>query len=114
MFSLIRHCSEAVWVSPSPHTHLNTLCLQNTLFSLTSTHDVPSDRHFLVDKLEFSKVRDVVAVHVPCSSKKMGIEESFAKLAGLCANEVRTAAGHYGCCRRASDLSVICDMSLSH
>ena len=46
-------------------------------------------RHFLVDKLEFSKVRDVVAVHVPCSSKKMGIEESFAKLAGLCANEVR-------------------------
>ena len=48
-------------------------------------------RHFLVDKLEFSKVRDVVAVHVPCSSKKMGIEESFAKLAGLCANEVRAS-----------------------
>ncbi len=29
-----------------------------------------------------------MAIHVPCSSKKMGIEESFAKLAGLCANEV--------------------------
>ncbi len=41
-----------------------------------------------MDKLEFAKVRETVAVHVPCSSKKMGIEESFAKLAGLCAHEV--------------------------
>ena len=49
-----------------------------------------------MDKLEFSKVRDVVAVHVPCSSKKMGIEESFGKLAGLCAHEVsrREGMGH--------------------
>ena len=31
----------------------------------------------------------MVAVHVPCSSKKMGIEEAFGKLAGLCAHEVR-------------------------
>ncbi len=41
-----------------------------------------------MDKLEWKKVRDTVAVHVPCSSKKMGIEEAFSKLAGLCANEV--------------------------
>jgi hypothetical protein len=42
-------------------------------------------RHFLLDKLEFSKVRDSVAVHIPCSSKKMGIEESFMKVgAALC------------------------------
>lgn len=47
------------------------------------------NRHFLVDKLEWRKVREQVAIHVPCSSKKMGIEESFAKLAGLCAHEVR-------------------------
>lgn len=51
-------------------------------------------RHFLVDKLEWKKVRDQVAIHVPCSSKKMGIEESFAKLAGLCANEVRGLLRH--------------------
>jgi hypothetical protein len=37
-------------------------------------------RHFLLDKLEFNKVRESVAVHVPCSSKKMGIEESFMKV----------------------------------
>ena len=45
-------------------------------------------RHFLADKLEFQKVRSSVAVHVPCSSKKMGIEESFMKLAELCSEEV--------------------------
>lgn len=37
-------------------------------------------RHFLLDKLEFSRVRDSVAVHIPCSSKKMGIEETFMKV----------------------------------
>eukprot|EP00775_Hariotina_reticulata_P006936 gene6936-7154_t len=58
-------------------------------------------RHFLVDKLEFSKVRDSVAIHVPCSSKKMGIEDSFTKLAGLCANEVVPSG--IPCCGMAGD-----------
>lgn len=58
-------------------------------------------RHFLIDKLEFKKVRDTVAIHVPCSSKKMGIEESFAKLAGLCANEVVPSG--IPCCGMAGD-----------
>lgn len=35
------------------------------------------------------QVRDTVAIHVPCSSKKMGIEDSTLKLAQLCAHEVR-------------------------
>lgn len=39
-------------------------------------------RHFLLDKLEFQRVRDSVAVHVPCSSKKMGVEEAFMKVGG--------------------------------
>lgn len=58
-------------------------------------------RTFLVDKLEFKKVRDTVAIHVPCSSKKMGIEESFMKLAGLCANEVVPTG--IPCCGMAGD-----------
>ncbi|WIA35081.1 hypothetical protein OEZ86_003567 [Tetradesmus obliquus] len=58
-------------------------------------------RHFLVDKLEFSKVRDSVAIHVPCSSKKMGIEDSFAKIAGLCAHEVVPTG--IPCCGMAGD-----------
>lgn len=58
-------------------------------------------RHFLMDKLEFSKVRDNVAVHVPCSSKKMGIEESFMKVASMCANEV--VPSNIPCCGMAGD-----------
>lgn len=54
-----------------------------------------------MDKLEFKKVRDTVAIHVPCSSKKMGIEESFAKLAGLCASEVVPSG--IPCCGMAGD-----------
>jgi D-lactate dehydrogenase len=48
-----------------------------------------------------AQVRDTVAVHVPCSSKKMGIEESFVKLAGLCANEVVPSG--IPCCGMAGD-----------
>ena len=55
----------------------------------------------LVDKLEFSQVREKVAVHVPCSSKKMGLEGSFMKLAGLCATEVQ--ASGVPCCGMAGD-----------
>ncbi|MEW5310312.1 MAG: hypothetical protein WDW38_002124 [Sanguina aurantia] len=58
-------------------------------------------RHFLADKLEFKKVRDSVAVHVPCSSKKMGIEDSFMKLAGLCSHEV--VGSGIACCGMAGD-----------
>ncbi|KAF6262291.1 FAD linked oxidase [Scenedesmus sp. NREL 46B-D3] len=68
-------------------------------------------RHFLVDKLEFSKVRQAAlqaaacarhrAIHVPCSSKKMGIEDSFIKIAGLCADEVVPTG--IPCCGMAGD-----------
>lgn len=58
-------------------------------------------RHFLLDKLEFSKIRKSVAVHVPCSSKKMGIEEAFMKVAGLCADEV--VPSNIPCCGMAGD-----------
>ena len=43
---------------------------------------------FLKDKLEWKKVKDTVAIHVPCSSKKMGIENAFQSVAGMCAHEV--------------------------
>ena len=34
------------------------------------------------------QVRDSVAIHVPCSSKKMGIANAFETVAGKCAHEV--------------------------
>uniref|UniRef100_A0A7S0X8B5 D-lactate dehydrogenase (cytochrome) n=1 Tax=Mantoniella antarctica TaxID=81844 RepID=A0A7S0X8B5_9CHLO len=55
----------------------------------------------LVDKLEWSQVRDHVAIHVPCSSKKMGVESTFAKIAGMCSKEV-TPSG-IPCCGMAGD-----------
>ena len=55
----------------------------------------------LVDKLEWKKVRDHVAIHVPCSSKKLGVENTFAKIAGLCAEQV-TPSG-VPCCGMAGD-----------
>ena len=44
-------------------------------------------RH-LMDKLEWSQVRDNVAVHVPCSSKKMGIEAAFNAVAQKCSKQI--------------------------
>lgn len=34
------------------------------------------------------QVKQRVAVHVPCSSKKMGVSDAFTQLAALCAEEV--------------------------
>ena len=51
-----------------------------------------------------AQVRDSVAVHVPCSSKKMGLADAFTQVASLCAHEVT----HTGipCCGEFSLLSV--------
>eukprot|EP00210_Caulerpa_lentillifera_P003146 g3006.t1 len=56
---------------------------------------------FMADKLEFKKVRDTVAVHVPCSSKKLGVEKNFLELAGKCAHEVVPSG--VPCCGMAGD-----------
>ena len=51
--------------------------------------------------LEFTKVRDSVAVHVPCSSKKLKLNEQMIGLAELCAHEVH--ATPIPCCGMAGD-----------
>jgi len=56
---------------------------------------------FMEDKLEFKKVRDTVAVHIPCSSKKMGIEKHFLDLTQKCAHEVVPSG--VPCCGMAGD-----------
>jgi D-lactate dehydrogenase len=62
------------------------------------------------------QVRDTVAVHVPCSSKKMGIEESTMKLAQMCAHEVVPSG--IPCCGMAGDRGMrypeLVDASLQH
>ncbi|BDA46133.1 probable glycolate oxidase subunit GlcD at N-terminal half [Coccomyxa sp. Obi] len=56
---------------------------------------------FLKDKLEWRQVRDNVAIHVPCTSKKLGVTSAFEQVAGLCAKEV-TPSG-IPCCGMAGD-----------
>ena len=58
-------------------------------------------RHFLEDKLDFEPVRDKVAVHVPCSSKKMGATSDVERLAGRAAREVVPSG--VPCCGMAGD-----------
>jgi len=40
------------------------------------------------DLLACTQVRDNVAIHVPCTSKKLGVSGAFEEIAALCAKEV--------------------------
>ena len=57
---------------------------------------------FLLDKLEFRKVPETVAVHVTCSSIKMGLSEKFVAVAQACAEKV-VVPSRVGCCGFAGD-----------
>jgi D-lactate dehydrogenase len=55
----------------------------------------------LMDKLRFERKRETVAVHVTCSSIKMGLAEKFRAVAEACAERVVVPA--LGCCGFAGD-----------
>jgi len=42
----------------------------------------------LIDKLTFSRISKTVAVHVPCSSRKLELDDKIKRLAEMCAEEV--------------------------
>ena len=56
---------------------------------------------YLKPELEFTKVRDSIAVHVPCSSKKLKLNDQMVQLAEMCAHEVH--ATPIPCCGMAGD-----------
>ena len=56
----------------------------------------------LMDKLRFSKQPGPVAVHVTCSSTKMGLADKFRAVAAACAERVVVPPG-VGCCGFAGD-----------
>jgi D-lactate dehydrogenase len=56
----------------------------------------------LMDKLRFRKRPGAVAVHVTCSSTKMGLAEKFQAVAEACADEV-VFPPRVGCCGFAGD-----------
>ena len=57
---------------------------------------------FLLDALEFRKVPETVAIHVTCSSIKMGLAEKFLAVARECAEKV-VVPSRVGCCGVAGD-----------
>jgi D-lactate dehydrogenase len=57
---------------------------------------------FLMDRLTFIKAPDTVAVHVTCSSVKMGLEAKFRAVAETCSEKVITPPT-VGCCGFAGD-----------
>ena len=69
-------------------------------------------RHFLMDRLEWRKVRDSVAIHVPCSSKKMGVADAFQTVASKCAHEVTNTG--VPCCGMPPRHSPDCNKQLAY
>lgn len=57
---------------------------------------------FLLDALEIRRSPETIAIHIPCSSVKMGLQESFLAVARACAEKVVTPA-RAGCCGVAGD-----------
>lgn len=72
--------------SPCMATLKSSLATSALRFSLFEP--IEFIRSHMKDKLEWRRVRDSVAIHVPCSSKKLGISEAFAEVAGMCAHNV--------------------------
>jgi len=70
----------------------------------------------LKDRLDFSQVRESVAVHVPCSSKKLKLNDQMVDLAELCAKEVHVTP--IPCCGMAGDRGMrypeLTEASLQH
>jgi D-lactate dehydrogenase len=56
---------------------------------------------YLADRLEFRPVPETIAIHTVCSSKKMGLEADFQRLAEMCADKV--VAPDVICCGFAGD-----------
>jgi D-lactate dehydrogenase len=57
---------------------------------------------FLMDRLDFRRIPETVAVHVTCSSAKMGLAEKFRTVARACVEKV-VMPPKVGCCGFAGD-----------
>jgi len=85
----------------SPCTQTMKNKLQDKMLGFSIYEPVEFINHFLLHRLEFSKVKEDVTIHVPCSSKKMGVESNFRKLASMCAENVHESG--IPCCGMAGD-----------
>merc|ERR1740130_835168 len=75
--------------------------MDDPLMKLALFEPVQFISEYLSKELDFEKVRDSIAVHVPCSSKKLKLHDQMIHLAELCATEVH--ATPIPCCGMAGD-----------
>eukprot|EP00965_Chrysotila_dentata_P210131 6185712-Pleurochrysis_carterae.AAC.2 len=71
----------------SPCLHRMKEKFENPMLKFALFEPVQFIATHLKDRLSFSKVRDTVAVHVPCSSKKLKLNDQMVQLAEMCAHE---------------------------
>jgi D-lactate dehydrogenase len=77
--------------------------MKNKLDSRLALHEPVEFIHgFLMDKLRFERAPGAVAIHVTCSSTKMGLADQFKAVALACAEEV-VVPPRVGCCGFAGD-----------
>ncbi|MBN2570821.1 MAG: FAD-binding oxidoreductase [Ignavibacteriales bacterium] len=87
--------------SPCAYTIIKYLKGQNKS-ELKIYEPVEFIHDFLMDKLEFTRIEKTVAVHVTCTSVKMGLNDKFRKLAEACVTNV-VIPPHITCCGFAGD-----------
>lgn len=75
--------------------------IEDPLLKLALYEPVQFVSMYLRKELDFERVRDSVAVHVPCSSKKLKLNDQMIALAEMCAREVH--ATPIPCCGMAGD-----------
>ncbi len=81
-FEIAKH--SLATLSPLPSLALNPAILLPTMSRFALYEPVEFISTFLTDKLEWEQVREKVAIHVPCSSKQMGVSSHFAKVRRAC------------------------------
>ena len=75
--------------------------IEDPLLKLALFEPVQFVSLYLQPELDFAQVRDSIAVHVPCSSKKLKLNDQMVGLAELCAHEVHQTP--IPCCGMAGD-----------
>lgn len=84
----------------------NSPCLERMRRTLDSRlalfEPVGFAERFLLDRLRFRKTGDTVAVHITCSSRKMGLEPAWHAVAEAC-SEMAVFPDTVGCCGFAGD-----------
>lgn len=76
--------------------------MRNTMKSVKLYEPAEFILTFLCDKLEFTPIKQPVAIHITCSMKKMKLEKQLIALAELCSEKVLVPE-EVGCCGFAGD-----------